>query len=140
GSIFHLDLPWPQAFLVPLLLLQISVSTYFFGAFIGSIVLRYVNARNVVANVMQGVLMVIAGVNVPLSYLPAPARAVASVLPLMHGLQAVREVLSGHINGFVGREVCFEAGVMLLWLLVAAGSFNWFLDGGRRNGTIELTY
>ena len=62
-------------------------------------------------------MMALCGVDVPPSVLPAPVRALSEVLPLTHGLMAVRLVLAG-------RSLTAAAGPLALELATGAG---WFL-------------
>lgn len=138
GPLFDLPMPWPAALWVVPLLLLVTLSTYCMGAFFGSVVLRYTESRNLVANIVHGTMMVVAGVNVPLDYLPGWVQAVAELVPLTHGLLAVRAVLAGAPAGTVLSFAAWEAIVGLGWLALAAVSFRWFLEGGRRDGSIDF--
>lgn len=138
GPLFDLAVPWPGALWVVPLLLLVTLSTYCMGAFFGSVVLRYAEARNLVANIVHGTMMAIAGVNVPLDYLPGWLQAVSKAIPLTHGLLAVRAVLDGAPGREVLSAAAWEAAVGLGWLVAAALSFGWFLEGGRRDGSIDF--
>jgi ABC-2 type transport system permease protein len=135
GPIFGLPLPMPRALLVIPLLVLVTLSTYMMGAVFGSLVLRWTKARNLVSNVVAALMMAVCGVNVPVSVFPAWVQAVAGVLPLTHGLRAVRGVLAG---GPVAREAALEVAVGLGWFAVAAASFRWFAEGGRKDGSLEF--
>jgi ABC-2 type transport system permease protein len=135
GPIFGLPLPMPRALLVIPLLVLVTLSTYMMGAVFGSLVLRWTEARNLVSNVVAALMMAVCGVNVPVSVFPAWVQTVAGVLPLTHGLRAVRGVLAG---GPVAREAALEVAVGLGWFAVAAASFRWFAEGGRKDGSLEF--
>jgi ABC-2 type transport system permease protein len=135
GPIFGLPLPMPRALLVIPLLVLVTLSTYMMGAVFGSLVLRWTKARNLVSNVVAALMMAVCGVNVPVSVFPAWVQTVAGVLPLTHGLRAVRGVLAG---GPVAREAALEVAVGLGWFAVAAASFRWFAEGGRKDGSLEF--
>lgn len=139
GPLFGLPMPWPSVLWVVPLLLLITLATYCMGALIGSVVLRYMESRNLVANIVHGGLMAIAGVNIPVDSMPGWIQAVAKGLPLTHGLLAIRAVLGQAPQVNALREAAFEALVGGCWLLVAAASFGWFLEGGRRDGSIEFS-
>lgn len=138
GPLFDLPVQWPTAAAVVPLVFLITLSTYCMGAFFGSVVLRWTEARNLVSNIVQGVMMAVAGVNVPLTYLPDWVQVIAKAVPLTHGLLAVRGVLDGAPTADVLSYAAREAVVGLGWLLVAALSFRWFLEGGRRDGSIDF--
>lgn len=138
GPLFDLPLPMPASLWIVPLLTLITLSTYCMGAFFGSVVLRYIESRNLVANIVHGAMMAIAGVNVPIGFLPGWAQAFAKCIPLTHGLLALRALLDGQGLATVARHAGFEALVGAGWLVLAALSFRWFLEGGRRDGTIEF--
>ena len=83
-------------------------------------------------------MMALCGVNVPVSVFPNWAQDLAAALPLTHGLRAVRGVLSGAPAGRVVGDAALEAAVGLCWFAVAAASFRWFAEGGRRDGSIDF--
>ena len=139
GPLFDLRVSAADSLIVVALLVLITVSTYFMGAFFGSLVLRFMGARNLVANLVHGSLMVTTGVNVPRGFFPGWVQAVSGFLPLTHGLSAIRRVVADDPAAAVWRDAGLEAAVGLLWLAIAVGSFTWFLEGGRRSGAIELS-
>lgn len=138
GPLFGLPLPWPRALLVLPLLVLVTLSTYMMGAVFGSLVLRWTEARNLVSNVVAAAMMAVCGVNVPVSVFPGWVRTVADALPLTHGLHAVRGVLGGAPAGGVARQAALEVIVGVGWLAVAAASFRWFAEGGRKDGSLDF--
>jgi len=138
GPMFGVSLPWRRTLLVVPLLLLVTLSTYMLGAVFGSLVLRYAQARNLVSNVVAAVMMAICGVNVPVAVFPGWVRAIAAVLPLTHGLGAIRAVLAGAPASGILRSVASEIAVGVGWFAVAATSFRWFAEGGRRDGSIDF--
>lgn len=138
GPLFGLPLPWPRTLLVVPLLLLVTLSTYMLGTVFGSLVLRFIQARNLVSNVVAATMMAVCGVNVPVDTFPSWVGRLASVLPMTHGLQAIRGLLADGPVGRIAADAALEAAVGLGWFLVAAASFQWFAEGGRRDGTIEF--
>lgn len=138
APLFGVDVPVTRVLLILPLLLLITLTTYAFGLFLGSLVLRAMMARNLVANLGYSALMALAGVNVPVTFFPEPLQLVASLLPLTHGLAAVRAVLDGATLTAVGSNVMVEAIVGCGWLALALASFRWLAEGGRKDGTIEF--
>lgn len=138
GPLFGLPLPWPRTLLVVPLLLLVTLSTYMLGALFGSFVLRYTAARNLVSNVVAAAMMAVCGVNVPVATFPGWVGTLAAVLPLTHGLQAVRGVLGTAPAGQIAGHAAMELLVGLGWFAVAAASFRWFAEGGRRDGSIDF--
>ncbi len=89
------------------------------------------------ANVGLVTLMTLCGVNVPLGFYPAPVYWLAQLLPLTHGLQAIRAVLAGDL-AVAGRQALLEAAVGLGWLAVCLATFERFVRHGRSEGTLDL--
>lgn len=138
APLFGLPLPWPNTLLLIPLLLLVSLSTYALGTFLGGLVLRAMSARNVVANLTWGTIFAIGGVNVPVSFYPEPVQWLANVLPLTHGLQAIRDVLSGVGGSEILLDVALEALVGVAWLTASLFTFNRLAERGRRDGSIEF--
>lgn len=138
APMFGVDIPVMRVLLILPLLLLVTLTTYAFGLFLGSLVLRAMMARNLVANLGYSTLMALAGVNVPITYFPDPLQVVAALLPLTHGLQAIRAVVDGAPLASVGSDVLAEILVGVAWLALALASFRWLAEGGRKDGTIEF--
>lgn len=136
--IFALPLPWPRVLWVIPLIVVVALTSYLFALFLGALVLRAMDARNVVSNVFTLVMMAVCGVNVPVDVLPGGAQALAAVFPLTHGLRAVRELLAGGPGTAILADVGLAFVVGLAWLTVAIPTFWWFAERGRRDGTIEF--
>jgi ABC-2 type transport system permease protein len=138
AMIFGLDLPWPRSVLYVPLVAVVALSTYALGTFLGGLVLRAMSTRNVVANITTGTMLAVCGVNVPVDYFPAPVGWLAQVLPVTHGLQAIRDLLAGpgawDVLGNVGLELVVGSG----WFALALLTFNRLAENGRRDGSIEF--
>jgi ABC-2 type transport system permease protein len=138
AAIFSLPLPWPRVLLIVPLMLLVAVSSYMLALFLGGLVLRAMSTRNVVSNLATGTMMAIGGVAVPVSYYPEPVQWLAQVLPLTHGLQAIRDTLAGEGAATVLSNVALEALVGVGWLGAALLTFNHLAESGRRDGSIEF--
>lgn len=138
GRVFGLVLPWADVLVVVPLILLVTLSTYMMGAFLGSIALRYMNSRNLVANVAHGVMMAVCGVNVPSEFFPEAIQRFAAVLPLTHGLLAIRAALGDAPSSLILINVGMEALVGSGWMVLALASFRWLAEGGRKDGSIEF--
>jgi ABC-2 type transport system permease protein len=138
GPLFGLPMPWPRTLLIFPLILLITLTTYMMGTFLGSLVLRAMQSRNLVANMAHSSMMAICGVNVPLAFFPGWVQAIAFLLPMTHGLVAVRTVLENGPSSVIWRNVGLETAVGAGWLVVALGSFRWLAEGGRKDGSIEF--
>jgi ABC-2 type transport system permease protein len=137
APLFGVHLPVPSALVVVPLIALVAVSTYGFALVLAGLALRAMNLRNVVGNLAQLSLMALCGVQVPVTFWPGWVQAVTSVLPLRHGLAAIRAVLDASPPEAVLRLAALEAAVGAGWFLVAALVFRRLAEHGRRNGSIE---
>ncbi|MFE2750751.1 ABC transporter permease [Actinosynnema sp. NPDC059335] len=136
--LFGVRLPWPEAAAVPLMILVVGLSCYGYGTCVASFVLGFPSARWLALNLSYLVLMTFCGVNVPTSFWPDWVRAVTSVLPMTHGLAAIRAFVGGGPASTVLGQLALEACVGAVWFAVAAVSFERMVRRGRRDGTIEF--
>jgi ABC-2 type transport system permease protein len=138
GPIFHLPLPWPRVLWTVPLLLLVAVTTYFMATFFGSLALRSPNGRNTLAASVIGVMQAIAGVNIPVRFFPAWVQYVASVIPLKHGLDAIRGVLAGAGAASIVTSALTAMALAAGWGLLAVLSLQLLAERGRRDGSLEF--
>ncbi len=136
GHLFGLSLPWPRVLLVIPLTVLVAASAYGFGAFLGALLIGYRWLNGLVANVGLVGLMVLSGVNVPLTEYPAPVRWISQFLPLTHGLIAIRAVIEGH-GPQITSQILAEAAVGIGWLSACFLACLVFIWRGRRNGSLH---
>ena len=128
----------PAARTLPALAVAVAVSSASctaLGAALGALALR---ARDVLvgANVVYFLMLLLCGVNVPLSELPAWMAAVGRALPLTHGIAAARRIAAGEAVPW--GVVATEAAIGLAYAVVAYGLFRVFEIESRRRATLEL--
>lgn len=119
-------------------LVVIGIAAYAYGSFLGGLTLRMPSLDWLVLNVGYLLVMTLAGVNVPVAYWPAAMRAVAQLLPVTHGLHAIRGILAGGQPGAILADVGLEVVVGAGWLLAAGLSYQWFIAHARRRGSTAL--
>ncbi|USQ80172.1 ABC transporter permease [Ornithinimicrobium faecis] len=123
--------------LVPALAV-VAVSMYAVALTLAAVVLRGPRWRNVVSNLSVLVVMLLSGATVPVTTWPNWLQALAQVLPVTHGLEAIRVL---EVDGVV-REVWPPLGLALVlgagWFVVAGCAFTLFGEAGRRDGTIDF--
>jgi ABC-2 type transport system permease protein len=136
GCLFGLPMPWPDVLLVPPLIALVAVSAYCFGTFAGGLLLGYRSIETIVTNVGVVLLMTLCGVNVPMDAYPGWLRPVSDVLPLTHGLTAIRLTLAGDLSS-AGVQAVWEALVGAGWLSVSLLTFTAIVRRGRRLGTLD---
>jgi ABC-2 type transport system permease protein len=136
--LFGIDLPMPRAVLALPMIVVIGLSAYFYGSAVSCLVLHKPSRRWTAMNLSYLVLLAFAGVNVPVDYWPAPVEAAAQLLPLTHGLTAIRTLLDAGPVTDVLTQLALEAVVGAGWLAVAAFGFARVVRVGRARGTLEL--
>ncbi len=139
APMFDVAMPWARLPALVALLALVTVSTYMGALFLGALVLKATGARRTAANVARLTMMAFCGVSVPRSLFPAPVERAADVLPLTHGLDAIRALFAGErVAGILG-HAALEALVALGWMLLALTTFRRLADAGRRDGSIVFS-
>lgn len=105
------------------------------GMTIGSVGMR---ARDVffASNLVYFFMLLLCGVNVPVSELPGWMQGIGNVLPLTHGIQAARGIAGGAGLADVGSLVVTEAFIGVCYALIAFMLFRVFEFEGRRTGSL----
>lgn len=114
------------------------ISIYTFGFFLGVVVSRWPSLRSVVGNSVASLLALFCGATVPLSFWPESIRWIIYELPAVHALEAIRAILSGdtHIN--IAYAFGKELLVAIFWGTSAALIFEYMINAGRADGSIEM--
>ncbi len=136
--IFHLSLPWPQTLLVIPLVALTALSVYATALLMGSMVARAPRARNVFNFAATTLVLTFCGVSVPVSFWPKWVQAVANVLPMTHGLHAIRLLLDQASWPSIAGSAGLELLVGLCWLGATMLLIDRLVDGGRRDGSIDF--
>ena len=121
------------------LALAIGVSTFActgLGLVTAALSLR-VRETAVLTNVVFGILLIFAGVNVPLDSLPSWMASVAPWLPLTHGIDASRQLAAGATLADIGADLVAEAGLGVLYIAVGLALLALFERESRRRATLE---
>jgi ABC-2 type transport system permease protein len=99
-----------------------SVACTCFGFICGPLGLRWRDAI-IAVNLLDAVLLIFCGVNIPIESLPGWMQAASEYLPVTHGLRAARRVADGatlgDVGGLIAAELAVGAGYLLagfLWL------------------------
>ena len=138
ASIFDVPISLGELLWVMPLLLLVIVTTYGLATFLGAIVMRIPDARNLVSNVTTGVVAIVTGANVPVEFFATPVQWFAHIFPVTHGLQAIRETIDGAPWAEIAPNVAACAAVGFIWITLAAISFERFAESGRKDGSIEF--
>lgn len=92
---------------------------------------------DVVMNLAYSALILLTGVNFAVALLPEPARLVAHLLPLTHGLSAVRQIFEGALAG-IPRLLFLEALIGTVYWIGGYALFRTAEYRARVKGTLEL--
>lgn len=138
APLLGLSLTFMKAVLIALLLLLIALSCYGFGLLLGGIALRNRAYRSVLANLVTNLMLSLCGINFAVSALPAWVQPISNVLPLTHGLQAIRGVLGDAPATLIWQQVGLEMLIGVVYAFVAQAVFRNLLARSRKRGTLEL--
>jgi ABC-2 type transport system permease protein len=122
---------------LPLVVLT-CLSTFCLALFVGAIVALLPRLRGTISILVRMTILAICGVNVPVSFWPGPVTVLANVLPVTHGLHAIRLALAGAPAGQVLASASLEALVGACWFVTALLTFDRLTQRGRADGTIDL--
>lgn len=134
--IFGLDLHRSNLPLLGLCVLLISLTTAGLGLMFGSIGLITRDAI-IIANVVYYGLLVLCGINFPVSRLPEALQLVAYGLPMTRGVEAAREAAAGASLAQVGGLLAGELVVGMAYALGGYLLFRWLEAFARRGGLQE---
>lgn len=138
GPFFGVTWSLPEALVVSLIVVAVSLTTYCFGLFLAALVLRAMDLRNIISNVAYLAMMAVCGVMVPTSFWPGWVQAVAQAVPLTHGLRAVRRIDANGVVPPVALDCLLAFGTATVWLGLAAATLHRLAEQGRRDGSIEF--
>jgi ABC-2 type transport system permease protein len=137
-ALFGLDLQHGSLPLLAICVVVISLTTAGMGLLFGSIGLIMRDAI-IIANVVYYLLLVVCGINFPVSRLPGAIQVVSNALPLTRGVEAAREAAAGasftHIQGLLAGEVL----VGILYALAGYALFR-LLEAYARRGGLQEAY
>jgi ABC-2 type transport system permease protein len=121
---------------VPIILITLaSASTI--GWLIGSIALP-VRWGTMIGNVVAYSMMILCGINFPVSSLPAGIQMLSNLIPVTNGLLAIRAIIDGASYTTVLPMVGKELGIALVFGTAAWLTFGSRLRELRQGGNLEL--
>ncbi|MFH8979868.1 ABC transporter permease [Streptomyces varsoviensis] len=130
---------WWQVVLALPLLVLVAVSTYCYACLIAALSLRNVKFRTLYPETGALLLTAFCGVNVSTSFWPEPLHWLAQLLPLTHGLEAVRHLLNGGAASSVLLQAGLEIGCAALWAGLTLLLFERIVAAGRRDGSLGFS-
>lgn len=115
-----------------------TVSTICMGLMLGTLALAYSNFF-LVLNLLWLLILLITGVNVPVSALPHWISWLSGLLPFTRSLQAARAAIGGAPMSAVAGGLFRELGLAVLYLAIGYGFLVLLERLVKRHGTVELT-
>ena len=107
------------------------------GLFNASLGLRW-RETAVIGNLLLYILLIVAGVNVPLSRLPGWMSTLAQGLPVTHGANAARQLIAGASLGHVLPLIAAEALVGTVYVVIGLSTISLFELEARRGATLAV--
>lgn len=139
GPFFGVFWSLASAFVTVSVLFLVAASMYAVALCIAAVVLRGPRWRNVASNLSHGIVMLLCGVTVPATIWPAWLQGVGQLLPLTHGLGAIRDLQTGagiaEVWPAIGLTVLTGVG----WFVLAVMAFTLFAEAGRRDGSVDFS-
>ena len=93
---------------------------------------------NLIINTLGYVMIILCGVNFPFSFLPPFVQVIGNLLPLTHGLLAIRAVIAGASYASVWPLIRAEILIGLVYAAIAWLMFAQGLRITRQRGSFEL--
>jgi ABC-2 type transport system permease protein len=119
--------------IILIILASASALGWTIGAF--SLPIRY---GYMICNLSAYAMMIFCGINVPTSALPPVIRFIGNLLPVTHGLQAVRAIIDGASYASVLPLIETEILIALIYAAIAWSMFGYRLRVTRKRGSFEL--
>lgn len=113
-----------------------SVSCTGLGLLGAAIALR-VRETAVMSNIVLGLLIIFAGVNVPIAAMPAWMQGVAQWLPMTNGIRATHDLAAGRSLGEVGGALLAELGLGAFYAALGLGLLRWLEWESRQKATLD---
>jgi ABC-2 type transport system permease protein len=134
--LFGLDLQHGNLPLLGICVVVVSFTTAGLGLLFGSIGLVMRDAI-IIANIVYYALLIVCGINFPVSRLPGAIQVVSYGLPLTRGVEAAREAAAGASFGRIGGLLAGELLVGALYALAGYLLFRLHEAYARRGGLQE---
>ena len=138
GAIFDFSLPWSNALLLVPLSILTCASTFAFSLFVGSMAIRQPQLGTTMSGILTIFSRAFCGVSVPVAFWPGYVQFIVKLLPITHGLQAIRLALDEASLAAIVQAAALEVAVTLGWIILAVLVIDRMANAGRRDGSIEF--
>jgi ABC-2 type transport system permease protein len=133
---FGLGVPVGKVLLAVPLILLVAVSCYGYSCTLATFVVRNPGRMWIAVNLGYLLVMTLGGIDVPRTFWPEAVRIAGGLLPMSHGLEAIRAVLAA--QGLPWAQVGLEALVGAGWFAVSLLLYRQFVASGRRSGKLDF--
>ena len=100
--------------------------------------LRKSQLRNLLLSLMTTGVRAFCGVSVPIAFWPEHVQFIVKLLPITHGLQAIRLALDEASLAAILQAAALEIAVAMGWIIIAVLAMDRMADAGRKDGSIEF--
>jgi len=104
---------------------------------LGAAIALRVRETAVMSNIVLGLLIIFAGVNVPVAAMPGWMQAVAHWLPMSHGIQATHDLAAGQSLGDVGGTLLTELALGAFYAALGLVLLRWLERESRLKATLD---
>lgn len=136
--VFNVDFSRADWTSVVVAILVATLSTICLGLTLGALALAYADFFLVV-NLLWLVILLVAGVNVPVSALPGWVQVLSQALPFTRSLQAARDAIAGAPLGEIAGLLLAELALASVYLAVGYGVLVALERFAIQRGSYELT-
>ena len=135
--IFGITVPWSAIAPLALTIAVTALACVGLGLFNAALGLRW-RETGVLGNVFLYVILLFAGVNVPLDRLPGWMSTLAQGLPVTHGANAARQVVAGASFTQVAPLIAAEALVGAAYIAIGLTAIRLFEVEARRGAALDV--
>jgi ABC-2 type transport system permease protein len=104
---------------------------------LGAAIALRVRETAVMSNIVLGLLIIFAGVNVPVAALPGWMQGVAPWLPMTNGIRATHDLAAGHSLSDVAGALLTELGLGALYATLGLALLRWLERESRVRATLD---
>lgn len=137
-TLFGLDLGHANLPGLAVSILTAALSTVGMGCLLGVLALVFLDIYTI-WNAVFLLMLVIAGVNIPLSRLPGWLRPLSEVVPLTRSVTAARQAIDGASLAAIAPDILGDLGVGAAYLLLGFALLQRMEIAARRAGALERT-
>ena len=137
SAVFGISIPGRSLAPLALTIAVTSFACVGLGLLNAALGLRW-RETGVLGNLLLYVLLIFAGVNVPLDRLPVWLSTLAQGLPVTHGAKAARQLVNGASFNHVAPLIAAEALVGACYTLIGITALRLFEFEARRGATLEV--